>query len=239
MHVELGLGDPCFPTGWAGNSAENVAPAAHGIIPIVISAAIEQREERAALQPSPVVVRVRRVHRLVTRHCRPLHIRHGVASLLPHLARPLRRAFELGPVQLEEKLVAAGQQAGAHRYVGIPGDHRNTDVLRHDGRGKEGIKVAARVGESCPAIHVAPRGIVSAMLNGECCHLLPNIRTTLHSNAVDRQSAPGVDSHPLPSSACTGRPRLRRVQHRSGKDLAARLVGEDRRVGPMALGRVD
>ena len=239
MHVELGLRDH---GDWAGNPAVPAAPGAHAVIPRGSSAAIEQRRRTAAaLQPPPVPLLVRRVHRLVTRHCRPLHICHRVASLLPHLARPLQRAFELGPVQLEDKLAVAGKQASAHRYVALPGHHRNTDVLCHDGRGKEGIKIAARVGESCPAIHVTPGGIVSAMLNGECCHPLSvkAVTTTLHPNAVDQQSAPGVEPHPLPSSAFKGRPRLRRVQHRSGKDLAARLVGEDRRVGPMALGRVD
>eukprot|EP00964_Phaeocystis_antarctica_P118431 scaffold82221_cov66-Phaeocystis_antarctica.AAC.4 len=86
----------------------------------------------------------------------------------------------------------------------MPGHHRDPDVLCRDGRYKEGVKVAARARENCPAVHIAPRGIVGAVLNCECCHVLivkAMSRTAcLNSNAMDRHDAPGVDSHPLPGS---------------------------------------
>merc|ERR1719424_2614729 len=107
MHVELGLADNNAV--WAGNASMVDLPGAHGVPPPIVSAAIEQhfRYPAAALQPPPMRSRVRRIHCLVPHHCRPRRLGHGVAALLPQLARPLRRAFELGPVQLEENLVVA------------------------------------------------------------------------------------------------------------------------------------
>eukprot|EP00964_Phaeocystis_antarctica_P060833 scaffold36306_cov62-Phaeocystis_antarctica.AAC.3 len=105
MHVQLGLADSNI---WAGNLASRESDqGAHGVPPMVgkADAAIEQRGPVAALQPSPVGAPVRCIHRLVPVHCTPLDADHGIAALLPQLARPQWRAFELGPVQLEENFV--------------------------------------------------------------------------------------------------------------------------------------
>eukprot|EP00964_Phaeocystis_antarctica_P084839 scaffold53515_cov47-Phaeocystis_antarctica.AAC.1 len=97
MHVQLGLADNNAI--WAGNASSVDPPGAHSVPPPASGAAIEQRARgAAALQPPPVLCRVRRIHCLVPHHCRPRHPGHGVAALLPQLARPLQRAFELGPV---------------------------------------------------------------------------------------------------------------------------------------------
>eukprot|EP00964_Phaeocystis_antarctica_P142977 scaffold108407_cov51-Phaeocystis_antarctica.AAC.1 len=61
----------------------------------------------------------------------------------------------------------------------------------------------------------------------------------LNSDAIDRHVAPGVDLHPLPGSVSPGRPRRWRVQLRLGKASAARDVVVNRRVGPVALGRLE
>eukprot|EP00964_Phaeocystis_antarctica_P057873 scaffold34277_cov63-Phaeocystis_antarctica.AAC.1 len=93
--------------------------------------------------------------------------------------------------------------------------HRNLDVLSHDGRCKERVKVPTRARERCPAVHIFPRGIVCALLSCECCHvLIVNVPVrvyrfapSLNTNAMDRHDAPGVDSHPLPGHVWVGTPR--------------------------------
>eukprot|EP00964_Phaeocystis_antarctica_P055105 scaffold32401_cov53-Phaeocystis_antarctica.AAC.1 len=106
VHIELGQADNMNP--WAGNASSVDDPGAHGVKPPAVSAAVEQRVRGAAApQPPPVGARVRYIHRLVPLHCRPRDADHGIAALLPQLARPRLRAFELGPVQLEENLVVA------------------------------------------------------------------------------------------------------------------------------------
>eukprot|EP00964_Phaeocystis_antarctica_P001253 scaffold662_cov59-Phaeocystis_antarctica.AAC.2 len=115
--------------------------------------------------------------------------------------------------------VWAAQQASTHRYVTDPGQHRDPDVLCHDGRCEAGVKVATRAREGCTAVHVDPRGTVGAVLDGDGGHVLTIvIGACLNSDAIDRHVAPGVDLHPLPGSCRTRRHDARRS--RSGRTRA-------------------
>ena len=91
------------------------------------------------------------------------------------------------------------QQASTHRRVIHPALHRDPDVLCSNGCCKERIKVAARVLESGIAVHIAPRGSISAILDFECRNVLVVIAASPVPNTKDRSDAPGVDLHPLPS----------------------------------------